>query len=62
MEYKLFKPKQGERFECTGRGCLRFVRGDIIRIADFINGAMVPESNQALRLMPTYKLWKKVRK
>jgi len=59
-QYPLFKPKAGETYECTKRGCLRYVRGDRIVIAKVTDVAMIPEGKPHIRLMPTVVFWKKI--
>lgn len=65
MKYPQFTPKAGDKYECLRRGCLRFLKGDQITVANVVDGAkgfvaMIPEGKPHVRLMPTTKIWKKV--
>lgn len=57
--YPLFEVRSGMTLECKSVGCLRYRRGDVVKVVGVNrHGAFIPESNKNHRIMPTHKIWR----
>jgi len=55
--YPLFKPFVGQKLTCVSVGCLRYTRGDYLKVGRISGGYIVPKGKPSVRLLPTFKIW-----